>query len=491
MVTYECPRCGDEFETNQKMKNHQKRQTGCHSKVAELREEVARLKAQLAHVNIIAPAPAPPPLKFIDLFCGIGGFHQALTSFGAQCVLACDIDAKCREVYKDNYGLEPKEDVTKLVSAEIPDFDVLCGGFPCQAFSHAGKQDGFEDTRGTLFRDICRILREKRPKYFLLENVKNLKGHNKGDTWKTIYKCLTESGYTTYETPIVLSPHQLGVPQHRERVMILGWRNDVLPPGGLPVIPKVSPPVNVNIQSVLMDDADIPDGTALTPTDIEVLTLWETFVQYFKTKGIKLPTFPMWSNDWDTTYDLTEEILAGKAEAESEAEDTEDAEDAEDTEETEEEGAEDTPKVKNYKIPEWKQKFIRQNREFYVTHKVFLEPWLLNARTCSAFVGAKRKLEWQAGKFQTNDSIWNLLFQFRPSGIRVKRANYSPALVAMSQIVYVGQKKRKLCPREVARLQSFPDSFKLPTSAGTAYKQFGNSVNVEVIKYATRVLLGL
>jgi DNA (cytosine-5)-methyltransferase 1 len=477
MVTCECSRCGAEFDTVPKLKRHQTSKTTCPDKYAKALEEIAKLKAELA---LKSTPNALVPLKFVDLFCGIGGFHQALISFGAQCVLACDIDAKCREVYKDNYGLEPKEDVTKLVSAEMPDFDILCGGFPCQAFSHAGKQDGFEDTRGTLFRDICRILREKRPKYFLLENVKNLKGHNKGDTWKTIYKCLTESGYTTYETPIVLSPHQLGIPQHRERVMIMGWRNDVLPASGLPIIPKVSPPADVNIQSVLMDDVDIPEGTALTTTDIEVLTLWETFIQHFKKKGIKLPTFPMWSNDWDSKYDVTEEVKT-----ESEEEEEEDEEDEED-----EEGEESKEKVKNYKYPAWKQKFVLQNRAFYTEHKKFLEPWLKKARACAAFAGAKRKLEWQAGKFQTDDSIWKLLFQFRPSGIRVKRANYSPALVAMAQIVYVGQKKRKLCPREVARLQSFPDSFKLPASAGIAYKQFGNSVNVEVIKYAAKILLG-
>jgi len=159
-------------------------------------------------------------------------------------------------------------------------------------------------------------------------------------------------------------------------------------------------------------------------------------------------------------------------------------------EEGEEDDTDDAP-TKKFKIPEWKQKFIRQNREFYETNKTFLGPWLEEARKLKSFAGAKRKMEWQAGKFQSDDSIWNLLFQFRPSGIRIKRANYSPALVAMAQIVYVGEKKRKLSPREVARLQSFPESFKLPASAGIAYKQFGNSVNVEVIQYAARTLLGL
>ena len=399
--------------------------------------------AEIAEIAETAIATESSSLTFIDLFCGIGGFHQALTSLGAKCVLACDIDPKCREVYKNNYGLEPKPDVTKLDSKEIPDFDILCGGFPCQAFSHSGKQLGFEDTRGTLFRDVCRILREKKPKYFLLENVKNLKGHDGGKTWATIYKSLTDSGYTTHETPIVISPHQLGVPQHRERVMILGTRNDLVPVPPLPVPSGYLPP---SIQTVLVKDSDVPKGMGLSEEDLEILDHWETFVQHFKKANIKLPTFPMWSEEWNSTYD----IMA---------------------------------------LPTWKQKFILQNRLFYRDNRAFLEPWLKEARTLETFTNARSKLEWQSGAFQKTDSLWTLLFQIRPSGIRVKRANYSPALVAMSQIVYVGEKKRKLCPREVARLQSFPDTFTLPTSNSVAYKQFGNSVNVEVIKYAAKHLL--
>ena len=387
-------------------------------------------------------------LKFIDLFSGIGGFHLALKSLGAECVLACDIDEKCREMYEKNFGIKPKEDITKLDAADIPDFDILCGGFPCQAFSHAGKQGGLEDTRGTLFRDVCRILIAKKPKYFLLENVKNLKGHDDGKTWITIHKCLTDSGYTTYDSPIVLSPHQIGVPQHRERVFILGVRNDLVPATGIKEFPAVTP-TPTDIHTILLDDKDIPAGSSLSTGDLEVLALWEEIVQHFakKTPIYKLPTFPMWSDDWDTTADIT-------------------------------------------KLPDWKQKFINQNREFYKSNKEFLGPWLSRARANSNFTGARRKFEWQCGSFQDSDSLWKLLFQFRPSGIRVKRATYSPALVAMAQIVAVGAKKRKLVPREVARLQSFPDDYKIHPSSSVAYKQFGNSVNVKVIQHMARHLLG-
>lgn len=484
MVNYECSRCGYETTQRQKYDRHIDNKTQCSNKYASLKAvctdalaTLTKLQEDMARLHqmtiVLSPAavtnkvtwspatiPAPTPLTslrtsetpaagftFIDLFCGIGGFHQALTQLGGRCVLACDIDAKCREVYEDNYGLKPEEDVTKLDTSKMPDFDVLCGGFPCQAFSHSGKQGGFEDTRGTLFRDCARILKDKRPKYFLMENVKNLKGHDEGRTWATIYRSFTEAGYTTYEHPVVVSPHQLGIPQHRERVLLMGIRND-LAPSVLPEMDALSP-APCNIRSILMDDADIPAGTALTADDTGILDRWEEVVQHFKAINVKLPTFPMWSEEWDGAYPLTE--------------------------------AE--------KTPEWKAKFLTQNRTFYREHIAFLGPWLVRARATPKFVGAKSKFEWQAGAFQDEDSLWRLLFQFRPSGIRVKRTTYSPALVALAQIVYVGEKRRKLCPREVARLQSFPDSFKLPAATAVAYKQFGNSVNVEVIKYAMRHIL--
>ncbi len=381
-------------------------------------------------------------LKFIDLFCGIGGFHLALSQLGATCVLACDIDEKCRTIYKKNFGLEPKSDIKEIKSEEIPNFDILCGGFPCQAFSHAGKQGGFEDTRGTLFREIARILKDKQPKYFILENVKNLKGHDKGKTISIIYKSLQEVGYCVQE-PIILSPHQLGVPQHRERVFLLGMRKDLVtkPFTAFPATKAKKTDLNT-----ILESGQLSKSLYLSKEDLEVLNLWEEFIQHFKQKQIKLPTFPLWSDDWDSVYSITD-------------------------------------------LPGWKQKFIQQNREFYKEHQEFLDEWLFKARTTSSFTGSRTKLEWQCGPFQQSDSLWTLLFTFRPSGIRLKRTNYSPALVAMAQIVNLGAQKRKLSPREVARLQSFPDTFQLHSSMSVAYKQFGNSVNVEVVKRMATYLL--
>ncbi len=316
----------------------------------------------------------------------------------------------------------------------------------CQAFSHSGKQQGFEDTRGTLFYDICRILRQKQPKYFILENVKNLKGHDKGRTWQTIYDTLTSIGYVTYSTPIVLSPHHIGVPQNRERVFIVGQRVDLGDLKPYPVFQKQKP----NALSILQDEQEIPKSimqkVKMTDDEIIVVDLWNELVAHFAVSSIQLPGFPLWSDDWDSEYEIKD-------------------------------------------LPAWKQTFIVKNRNFFQDNIGFLQPWLKKARECKAFNGAKRKLEWQAGKMDVNTTIWNYIFQVRPSGIRVKKSDYFPALVAMAQIPCVGDRQRRLTPRETARLQSFPETFKLHNSPSKAYKQFGNSVNVEVVKKIIHHLL--
>ncbi len=164
--------------------------------------------------------------KFIDLFAGIGGFHIAFESVGAQCVFASEIDANCIKVYNDNFNMVPKGDICTIDSNDIPDFNILCAGFPCQPFSYAGKQEGFNDkTRGTLFFEIVRILRDRQPEMFLLENVKGLKSHDNGKTLETIHKCLEELGYTFYDK--ILDSHDYGVPQKRERWYCVGFKEEI------------------------------------------------------------------------------------------------------------------------------------------------------------------------------------------------------------------------------------------------------------------------
>ena len=175
------------------------------------------------------PAPENPRFTFIDLFAGIGGFRIAFQNLGGKCVYSSEFDAKAQESYLANYGEMPFGDITKESTKKyIPqDFDILCGGFPCQAFSLAGRRLGFKDeTRGTLFFEIEAILRKHQPRAFFLENVKGLAIHDKGRTLKTILEHLDDAGYDVVP-PQILNAMDYGVPQHRERIFIIGFHKDL------------------------------------------------------------------------------------------------------------------------------------------------------------------------------------------------------------------------------------------------------------------------
>ena len=388
---------------------------------------------------------------YIDLFCGIGGFHQAMEDLGGECLFASDIDASCRKTYEKNYGIKPEGDITVIKEEDIPAHDVLCGGFPCQAFSKAGKRLGFADeTKGTLFFDILRILKYHKPKYALLENVRNLASHDKGNTWRVIHDSLEEAGYNISKNPVIFSPHYLGIPQHRERVFFMCIRKDI---GELPEfyfnednIPKCS------IDDILLDDSQIPnlDHYKLSEQQITWIDNWNELLQ--KMKCEKLPGFPIWT---DCFCPL-----------------------------------EDNHMYKDWdNLPSWQQNFIQKNYELWKKNKVFFNSWLKKAEKCPLFFGAKTKLEWQAGNVK-NPNLWENIMQIRPSGLRVKPGTYFPALVAITQTSIVGKRRRFLTPRECARMQSFPDSFKYDEKETQAYKQFGNSINVECVKLFAKFMFG-
>lgn len=388
---------------------------------------------------------------FIDLFCGIGGFHQAMADLGGTCVYACDIDDDCRKTYEINYGIKPDGDITKVDAEKIPEHDVLCGGFPCQAFSKAGKRLGFADeTKGTLFFDICRILKYHMPKYALLENVRNLASHDGGNTWRVIHDTLDKLGYNVIDEPVIFSPHYIGVPQHRERVFIMCVRKDI---GTLPPfyfnIDKVPA---CNIDDILLADSEIEDlqSYQLRPDQIEWIDNWNEFIQNIKCD--KLPGFPIWA---DCLCPLEENPFFAEME----------------------------------NLPKWQQNFIIKNNELWENNKEFLSLWLPKAKQNKNFFGAKAKLEWQVGNIN-NPNIWDHIMQIRPSGLRVKPGTYFPALVAITQTSIVGKRKRFLTPRECARLQSFPDTFRYDNKKAQAYKQFGNSINVGLVSFFARYMFG-
>ncbi len=184
-------------------------------------------------------SPYPASLRFVDLFCGIGGFHVAARSVSAKtgldlrCVFASDIDPECQRTYEANFGLRPVGDIREVAASAVPEHDLLFAGFPCQPFSIIGNRGGFEDVRGTLFFDIVRILNERRPTAFVLENVKTLIGHDKGRTLARILDALGQLGY--YAHYRVLNALDYGLPQKRERVIFVGFREPLLflwPQGG-------------------------------------------------------------------------------------------------------------------------------------------------------------------------------------------------------------------------------------------------------------------
>lgn len=390
----------------------------------------------------------PKAFTFIDLFAGIGGFHQAMVSLGGKCVFASDIDEDCRKTYELNYGIKPVGDITKIEASDIPSHDVLCAGFPCQSFSKAGKRLGFDDeTKGTLFFDICRILEFHKPKMALLENVRNLASHDKGKTWRIIHDRLDAIGYNLLPEPVIFSPHYIGIPQHRERVFIMCIRKDV---GKIrPFVFNKSSVKPCSIDSVLQKDEEITDiqQYRISPEMVNLIDLWNDFLQNIVVD--RLPGFPIWS----------------------------------------ERLCELNPNEDLKQYPSWKENFIRKNNELYLANKQFIDEWLQKANMNPLFFGAKAKLEWQAGQ-TTHPDIWKQIFQLRPSGIRVKVNSYFPALVAIVQTSIIGSRRRFLTPRECARLQSFPDSFQPNNKPIQAYKQFGNAVNVECVKLFAKHMFG-
>jgi DNA (cytosine-5)-methyltransferase 1 len=177
-------------------------------------------------------------LRFIDLFCGIGGFRLAADSLGWKCVFSSDIDMECQRAYEANFGEKPAGDIKQVSADEIPDHEILLAGFPCQPFSICGEQRGFSDTRGTLFFEIARIIEDKKPAAFILENVKMLVGHDNGKTFSRIIDVLQLLKYTVHHR--VLNALDFGLPQKRERVFIVGFRDNIhfsFPQGGRPMRP--------------------------------------------------------------------------------------------------------------------------------------------------------------------------------------------------------------------------------------------------------------
>ncbi len=435
--------------------------------------------------------------EFVDLFAGIGGFHHALASLGGDCVMACELDPECREVYRASfpqiakrYFPENIREITRLdvndersarspkqIDRLVPDHDVLCAGFPCQPFSKSGAQRGTDDsTRGTLFFDIMQVVRAKKPRFLLLENVRNLAGPRHARTWQLIIKSLREANYEVSESPAVLSPHRLapqfgGAPQVRERVFILaqlrGARSRLLMDRPAPSVrfPDAGwSPSEWRIADYLEPDSEIMDVERyrLKHAELAWLEAWNSFVRELPSDS--LPGFPIWVDAFRSRPAIPE-------------------------------GA-----------PDWEIDFRTKNSEFYRAHRAFLDKWMQRSWGDSGlgihdFPASRRKFEWQARSWHPSRkgrTVTDLVLQMRPSGIRVKPPTYLPALVAITQSSIVGPgvgkvaQFRSLTPREGAKLQGIPESVfdRAGVSDRVAYRQLGNAVNVGVVRWAAAALLG-
>ena len=390
--------------------------------------------------EVLEPTTTSSSFTFIDLFCGIGGFHQALHKLGGHCVFASDIDEKCRDTYEKNYGLRPHGDITKVDPTTIPDFDVLTGGFPCQSFSNSGKKGGFTDKRGQLYENILDIASVKKPSFLFLENVKHIKKIDNGEVYKQILKRIQETGY--YVETHELSPHQLGIPQQRERVIFVCIRNDLY--DASKTYDMTPGETQITFDTILETNEEKTIPYRISSEHEQVLTLWDEMVNAFEVGQNMSPT--ILCNEFDSSY--SEEEFA--------------------------------------QLPKWKQDYIQKNKPIYQKYKSQWDAWKAKHASLLSKREIYAKLEWQAGKKKENDTIFDHFIQFRQSGIRVKKSKYFPTLVAIVQTPIYAKEKRYITPRECARLQSFPDSFILHENDKVAYKQFGNAVNVDVVHFVMK-----
>ena len=377
-------------------------------------------------------------IRFIDLFCGVGGFHQALNRIpNTSCVFASDIDDKCRQTYELNYKLKPDGDISKINVNSIPSFDILCGGFPCQSFSNSGNKKGFEDKRGQLFEYILKIAEVKKPSFMFLENVKHIQKIENGKIFQHILNRIKETGYNVTTTE--LSPHQLGIPQQRERVVFVCIRNDIYNENIK--INFTIPNIPIDLSKIIETDKTKTDKYKISKEEENILNVWDQMIKQFETGENLSPT--ILCNEFTRSY------------------------------------SEDEFKS----LPSWKQEYITKNKPIYNKYKPQWDKWLEQNKNILSKKEIYGKLEWQVGKKEENDSIFNHFIQFRQSGIRVKKNKYFPTLVAIVQTPIYAKEKRYITPRECARLQSFPDDFILNENDKVAYKQFGNAVNVDVVHF--------
>lgn len=405
--------------------------------------------------------------RYIDLFCGIGGFHQGIdrvakkNKFECECVFAADNDLKAAEVYKLNYNIDAfydlKSDEThELIDAAIGNEPLNCifAGFPCQPFSKAGNQEGFKNQiKGTLFFEIEKIIQRHHPEYILLENVRNLKNHDNGNTFSVIKSTLESEGYLIDD--IIISPNHISaIPALRERIFILAYNKEKLANLDINTY-KINKDMKMHKTS-LYTNKDIKKGLRKTyfKTDvksdleedkIKTIDMWNDLFHMLKDNGGYIIS-PLWPHFFDETS------------------------------------------TKGKDIPEWKMKIIKKNQKFYLDNKEIYDRWKRKYEDYyNSLSMSDSKFEWNAG--EDIDDIWQGIIQFRPSGVRVKRPDFIPTLVAINQTPILGYEKRYLQPGEMAKLYGFKRLKFGKELKNEKYKQLGNTVSVDVVEFLINHML--
>lgn len=460
------------------------------------------------------------PYTFIDLFAGLGGFHLALQQLGCKCVFASELKEDLRKLYQLNFPeLDEKYlkgDITMVDVNDIPSHDILCGGFPCQPFSQAGKRLGFQDEgRGDLFFKICEIIQHHRPRYIFLENVSNLKGHDNGDTWRVIKRELEKLGYYVPE-PEILSPHQFGIPQHRRRIYIVGLRKDLIDskepkPFEFPNEKKEK---NCDITTII--DSSDTDIQPLALKTLQQLKVWQKFLTELKKRNRAIPRFPIWAMEFDADYEY--EDIAPFKQTKKQLKGHKGKLGWEINGPSKEDCLRQLPIYAQTdtadKFPEWKIRYIRQNREFWTENADWLSSWIEYIKDWD---NSHQKLEWNC-RGNNDGDLKHKIIQFRASGIRVKLPTFSPALnLVGTQVpilpwielpkecipVYSDEELeqygltqddirfgRYLSTKEAAALQGMGKLKFGHLSRTRIYEALGNAVNVDIVTIIAKKLLG-
>lgn len=418
-------------------------------------------------------------MKFIDLFAGLGGFHLAMEELGHECVYACEINDALAKLYEENYSIKPEKDIRKIKIDKIPNFDILCAGFPCQPFSKAGKQAGMTDkVRGTLFDEIVKIIAYHKPQYFILENVPAIRKHDNELTWNyMVDKLKNELGY--YIDHKEYSPHEFGIPQHRRRVFIVGSKFQ-LHHFTFPEPTFQAPDTH---KFILQN----PKNSIQIGADEKVcLEIWQEFLDNVP-KTIRIPGFPIWAMEFGATYPYKEHFpfqltqhqlahykgnfgksLAGKTLAEQFV---------------------DLPSYARVEddFPNWKIEYIRKNREFYEANRTYIQKVV--HKISELKWQSWQKLEWNVQEGERY--IYKYLLQFRSSGIRVKKTDFFPSLVCTNtQKPIIGWEQRYITKEEGAALQSLNHKrIKLPVNDNAAFQALGNAVNADIVALIAKQLI--